>query len=251
MSLPARHRHQLAPGLFLDARRAVWLERESVLAVADLHLGYVWAQRAEGNLLPLSAPDDALVRLAGLIREYRPREVVVLGDIVHRAVSLEPIREELRQLCRLCSELPETRLQLLAGNHDRALAMLLRECKIALPLTPQARIGPHVFLHGDRPSADGAPGEGGRVFMGHEHPAISIGDGVAGVKCPCFLVADDLVVLPAFSTWAAGGDVRGGRFMSALAQGARFTQAVAIMGERLLPVCSKFGPLRSRGPLSP
>jgi putative SbcD/Mre11-related phosphoesterase len=235
------HRHQLAPGLFLDSRRAVWLERESVLAVADLHLGYVWAQRAEGNLLPLSAPDDALARFAALLHEYQPREVVVLGDIVHRAVSLEPIREELRQLCRLCSKLPDTRLQLLAGNHDRALAVLLRECEIALPLTPNARIGPHVFLHGDRPSAEGAPGEGGRVFMGHEHPAISLGDGVKGLKCPCFLVADDLIVLPAFSTWAAGSEVRGGQFMSALAQRARFTQAVAIMGERLLPV-----PLRPR-----
>lgn len=230
------HRHQLAPGLWLDARRAVWLEQESVLAVADLHLGFVWAHRAEGNLLPLSAPDDALARLGVLIHEYRPREVVVLGDIVHRAVSLEPIREELRRLCHLCSEQPETRLQLLAGNHDRALAALLRECKIALPLVPEVRLGPHIFLHGDRAPAERLLGEGGRLFMGHEHPAISLGDGVARVKCPCFLVSPEVVVLPAFSSWAAGGEVRHGTFMSPLAQGAGFTHAVAILAGKVVPV---------------
>jgi putative SbcD/Mre11-related phosphoesterase len=230
------HRYEIASGIFLDARRAVWLERESVLAVADLHLGYVWAHRAEGNLMPISAPDDGLSRLGEVIRDYRPREVIVLGDIVHRAVSLEPIREELRQLCRLCSEQPETRLQLLAGNHDRALAALLRDCDIALPLTPQVRIGPHLFLHGDRASTDGPAGEGGFIFMGHEHPALSLGDGLTRVKCACFLVSNELIVLPAFSSWAAGADARTRSFMSPLAQGATFTHAVAIMAAKLLPV---------------
>lgn len=228
---PSRSQFRLAPGLWLDARRAIWLETERVLAVADLHLGYIWAQRAQGNLLPLCAPEDAIHRLAELVREYGPREVIVLGNVVHRAVSVEPIREELRRLCR---ELGDVELQLLAGNHDRALAALLHECKIALPLAAEARVGAHRFLHGDRPPA--APETEGLTFIGHEHPAISLGDGHARVKCPCFLVRRDLVVLPAFSNWAAGSEVRGSKFLSPLARAGKFTRAVAILAGKLLPV---------------
>jgi metallophosphoesterase superfamily enzyme len=96
-------------------------------------------------------------------------------------------------------------------------------------------------LHGDQPSAGEPVSEGCFLFMGHEHPAISLSEGVASIKCPCFLVSENVIVLPAFSSWAAGGDVRSGRFLSPVAQAARFTQAVAIVAGKLLPV-----PLRPR-----
>jgi putative SbcD/Mre11-related phosphoesterase len=190
----------------------------------------------EGSLLPLSAGDDTLERLGVLVREYRPREVIVLGDIVQRAHSIEPIREELRRLCRVCTEEPETRLQLIAGNHDRALAGLLRECEIALPLAAEHRLGGHLFLHGDRTPKEHEHAIEGLTFIGHEHPSLTLGDGIASVKCPCFLVAAGLVVLPAFSAWAAGSDVRAGCFLSPLSKAAKFTRAVAILAGKLLPM---------------
>ncbi len=77
----------------------------------------------------------------------------------------------------------------------------------------------------------------GRIFMGHEHPAVTVGDGFAtSIKCPCFLVSNEVVVLPAFSHWAAGSDIARGSFMSPLARNARMTQAFAVMGENLLPM---------------
>jgi len=65
--------------------------------------------------------------------------------------------------------------------------------------------------------------------MGHEHPAISVGDGVTtSVKCPCFLISRRVIVLPAFSLWAAGG--------VEMALRERFDHAVAILGDKLLPI---------------
>jgi metallophosphoesterase superfamily enzyme len=76
-----------------------------------------------------------------------------------------------------------------------------------------------------------------RIVMGHEHPAISIGDGVTtSQKCPCFLVSDTVIVLPAFSRWAAGTDIHAHPFMSETARAAKFTRAIAICGKRLLPI---------------
>jgi hypothetical protein len=99
-------------------------------------------------------------------------------------------------------------------------------------------------LHGDESdeaAAESHFGErvslGGRIIIGHEHPAIGLSDGVAShVKCPCFVVGDHFLVLPAFSRWAAGGDIRSHRFMSPYARLRPAERAVAIVAGKLLPI---------------
>ncbi len=230
-------RHELAPGLHLDARRAAFLEPESVLAVADLHLGYAWTHRARGQMLPLSAPDDTIKRLYALLDDYQPKTLALLGDIVHGVVHVEAVRDEVSAI--LAALGARTTLALIAGNHDRHLRQI-----VAAPLLTEFRPGPHLLLHGDLPDEATAASHlanlqagGGRIFMGHEHPAISLGDGVAHhVRVPCFLVTDELVVLPAFSDWAAGTNVRSRDFLSPLTRRAEPSRAVAILAGKLLPV---------------
>jgi putative SbcD/Mre11-related phosphoesterase len=224
---------ELSPGLVLDARRAVWLPEQGTLAVADLHLGFSWSHRASGNLLPVAADDGTIRRLRLLVDDYRPREVVVLGGVVHGFSAPAPVREELR---RLVGEIGDrATLRLLSGNHDGWLPEVLEEAGLALAVAPTLQCGPHLLLHGHRHG--GAPEVGGRVIFGHEHPAIALSAGVAThARCPCFLVGDDALLLPAFSSWAAGVPVRSGEFMSPYARVARFTQAVAIVAEKLLPL---------------
>lgn len=237
-----RTRLELEPGLWLDAERAVWLEGPRVLAVADLHLGYTWAHRAEGNLLPISAQEDTTERLIRLIDRYRPSEVVILGDVVHRAVDAPALHTELRWLALNVGE--RARLRLIGGNHDRQLAATLAAAGIALEIDEAIEIGPHVLLHGDEGSAAIAEQRltqqralNGRVILGHEHPAITLGDGVASrAKCPCFLVGPSLIVVPAFSAWAAGTESRDGRFLSPYPRLATPTHAIAILAGKLLPV---------------
>lgn len=234
-------RLQVVPGVWIDARRAAWLERERVLAVADLHLGYAWAHRHAGNLLPIPAREETRERLVELVESYAPRELVLLGDIVHRALPVEPLRAELRSLCEAVGG--HATLCLIAGNHDANLAPLLRDCGVEAELRTELRAGPHLFVHGDAGEATALAQlaethkRGGLVIIGHEHPAISISDGVAtSVKCPCFLVHPELIVLPAFSPWAAGSSIRRGKFLSHYAHAVRFEQALAIVGGRLMPL---------------
>jgi metallophosphoesterase superfamily enzyme len=64
-----------------------------------------------------------------------------------------------------------------------------------------------------------------------------LGDGVTrAAKCPCFLIGRQLIVLPAFSSWAAGTILGADRFMSSLARQETFITAVAILNEKLLAV---------------
>jgi uncharacterized protein len=223
----------LSTGVTIDVRRAIWFAEAGVLAVADLHLGYAWAHRLSGQLMPILPTADTHLRLAELQREYEPREIVVLGDIVHRAMALPVLEKEIRELLDTLS--PRSQLTFLAGNHDRNLQKVLQQWSLPIELVTSRQIGEHLLVHGDSAVKD-AP-KNVRIVMGHEHPAITIGDGVTtSQKCPCFLVSKDVLVLPAFSRWAAGTNIRAYPFMSETARAAKFTQAIAICGERLLPI---------------
>lgn len=222
-------------GIVFDARRAIYFRKEKLLAVADLHLGYAWTHRAQGQLMPISGRDDALERLGELLEEYKPERLVLLGDIVHRAVPVAELMEELRGLLELARGKAE--LIPLAGNHDRKLQSLLELVDANCRLRAEYEAGGNVFLHGDRPAT--AVGE--RYIIGHEHPAVSLGDGVStSQKFPCFLIGENVVTLPSFSNWSAHTPVNGYEFMSPLAREAKFKTALAIMGERLLPVPIRF-----------
>jgi hypothetical protein len=232
-----RTQYEIAPGVVLDARRAVFLARESVLAVADLHFGYAWTHRARGQMLPVTARETALERLRRLLSEYQPHTLVLVGDIVHGVVPVVELREELRRFVEALRAHAE--VVLLAGNHDRRLAEFLGE---ELPV--EWRAGAHLLRHGD--GQDGAlaaahlaavRAAGGMVIIGHEHPSVTLGDGVAHhARVPCFLAGDGLLVLPAFSEWAAGSNIRAGEFLSPYLPAAGAHRVVAILAGKLLPV---------------
>jgi putative SbcD/Mre11-related phosphoesterase len=233
---------EIRPGIVLDARRAVWLTAERTLLVADLHLGYAWAQRSAGELLPITPRSETLPRLAALLEDYQPARTVLLGDIVHDAVDISPLTAELRQLHAYCANRSE--LILIAGNHDRQLHRLLFAHSIDLPLVRELSIGPHRLVHGDGIDADAARAElaialhrGGFVFCGHEHPAITLSDRVASyAKCPCFVEGDGLLMLPAFSEWAAGNSILRREHLSSYLQAAEIRSVTAIVAGKLLTV---------------
>lgn len=218
-------------GVVFDARRAVYFRDHRLLAVADLHLGYAWTHRAQGQLMPVAPKDNALDRLRALISDYQAERIVLLGDIVHRALPVPSLLEELRALIEIADGQRE--LILLAGNHDRKLQQLLKQLNAGDALRTEYVAGENVLLHGDRPATQ----SGNRYVIGHEHPAISLGDGVAtSRKFPCFLIADNVVTLPSFSSWSAHTPFPSYEFMSPIARAARFQTALAILGDRLLPV---------------
>lgn len=238
------HRTQLElePGLVLDARRALWLAAERTLVVADLHLGYAWTHRFAGQLMPLGA-DDTLARLDALVSEFEPAELVLLGDVLHGA----PAGEALADLRRLVDDIgARTRLRFVEGNHDFALAEVLRRLGCGLELEPQIALGSHLLMHGHLPDEGEATAllaaateRGGRVIFGHEHPAVVLSDGVASsARCPCFVVGAGALLLPSFTHWSSGSNVERG-WLSPLARAVEEQRRVAIVAGKLLPLPAK------------
>ncbi len=219
-----------------DFRRAVWLAAEKTLLVADVHLGHLWVERQRGTLLPL-VPDDTLARLEALRGAYDPARWVFLGDTVHAVARNAVLEDEVRGLIRW---IDGGKVTFVLGNHDARLPDLLRSLGHEGACTRLATAGPHVLVHGDAmpwPTVAARLGVDGRVFYGHEHPAMVLRDGVAtSARVPCFLVGPDRVVLPAFSRWAAGQVFPSEPFLSPMSLPGDFERAVAIMGDRLLPI---------------
>jgi metallophosphoesterase superfamily enzyme len=151
--------------------------------------------------------------------------LVVLGDIVHRAAPIEQVRRVLHDFVERASAGRE--LVLLAGNHDRGLDAML---PTGTELRPSLEVDGWILSHGD------APGGGERTarrMIGHEHPAIRLGDGIASRKFPCFAWGRSVLVLPAFSTWAAGADLLSHR---EIVERHELEAAFALLGERVLRV---------------
>jgi putative SbcD/Mre11-related phosphoesterase len=241
MPAPTQFQTKTVDGIVLDSRRAAVFPASATLVVADLHLGYAWAKRARGALLPVSVPDDTTDRLATLQLAHGAKRIVVLGDVIHEAVAVPVLERLLQDFCARLS--PGSELVFCLGNHDRGLDKLLREWKLPVTSHREFKLGSCGLLHGDAsPSTESDendfqldPPTGPRRIIGHEHPSIALDDGVTSrVKCPAFLVAEDLLVLPAFSTWAAGCEVGRQPFLGPLARAAKFRTAYACMGPRLL-----------------
>ena len=225
---------QLDDLVHLDARRALWLPKARAVVVADLHLGRLWTQRSRGQLVPVGLPDDAIPRLEVLVRDYRPERLVVLGDVVHQALRLAGIREALQELVEVTR--PHARLEFALGNHDRQLQERIREWNLPITTAPQLELSEMLLFHGDQPPTPPSPAPR-RWIQGHEHPAVVLDDGVAtSARVPCFLVGPQNILLPAFSSQAAGCVVGRHPMLGPVARTATFDAACACLGRHLLRI---------------
>ena len=188
MPVTATGRCAIAPNLLLDGRLALFHEAERWLAVADLHFGYELSQRAAGRLVPLWGMTSIEDRLLELLVEYRPHQLIIVGDLVHNEASSAAAKGLLARLRERCEVIA------LAGTHDRQVAR-------AIEFTPRWETPDFIFQHGHC-----EPKERERIcIIGHHHPAASITDGAGlRLKCPAFVQQERRWILPAFSPWAGG-----------------------------------------------
>lgn len=183
------HQTLVARDVVLDGRLALFHRRQRWLAVADLHFGYELSQRVAGRLMPLWGMTSVEERLGILLAEYRPRRLVIAGDLVHDRAAAKAAREFIGRLDSLCETV------VLAGNHDHRLTS-------DLSLRDSWSSGNFYFHHGH---CDAAVPDGITQIIGHHHPSGSIADGAGlRLKLPAFVQQDDCWILPAFSPWAAG-----------------------------------------------
>lgn len=174
--------------VILDGRLALFHEKQRWLAVADLHFGYELSQRAAGRLMPMWGMSSIEERLLALIGDYRPKHLIIAGDLVHDRAAAGEAGALISRLAQVCEPI------VLAGNHDRQLAG-------KIPMLTCWQSDGFYFHHGH--CAAETPGQ--IQVIGHHHPAGSIRDGAGlRIKLPAFVQQGSCWILPAFSPWAGG-----------------------------------------------
>jgi DNA ligase-associated metallophosphoesterase len=180
----------------LRGDRTVYWPRERALVVADVHVGRTESLRGDGVSLPDGAMFDDVVRLSAAIEDSGAERLIVIGDFIHDAQGLTPVVREF--VAKWRRTVPCT-FDLVIGNHDRRVNELPAEWHVTRH-DPFLGIPPLAFSHDDRIVAH-------HTLVGHVHPAVRLSGKGDGVKVPCFVLAADAVVLPAFSSLAGGAVV--------------------------------------------
>ncbi len=169
---------------------ALWLPELRTAIVADLHLGYSWAQRRRGELGPL-IDGTAVERLRWALEDLLPERVVLLGDVYH---APRPSPEERRMVEEALSMI-RCELVLVRGNHDRKMERDFHKGVVA-----EWRASGVVAVHGDT-----IPQTSSHLIVGHFHPTVKIRD-AAGVsrRFPAFVLGTRVTLLPAVSEFSVG-----------------------------------------------
>jgi len=186
--------HLAGERLMLDPAGALVWPAAGLLAVSDLHLEKGTSYAPRGMLLPPWDTRVTLDRLALLLRRYRPRTVVALGDSFHDRDAAARLPAAERQ--RLQAMTSATRFIWVQGNHDPAPPDGLGGEWMTVFVA-----GPLVFRHAAESSAQGE-------ISGHHHPKAAIPARGTAVTRPCFVTDPRRVVMPAFGAYTGGMDVR-------------------------------------------
>ena len=175
--------------------RAVYLHEAETVVLADLHLGRAATSAVD---VPLDEAGDIHSRLAALITEFDPQQVVFAGDILHSFSTVPAGVDEAVVDLYEQSQAAGCEPLAIEGNHDNQLESVW-------PGTVESSlrlVDGTVVCHGhDEPETRGE-----RYLIGHDHPTISI----EGKRHPCLCVdptgyrGRELIVLPAFTRLAGG-----------------------------------------------
>jgi putative SbcD/Mre11-related phosphoesterase len=157
--------------------------------LADLHLGYDETRCRGGDALPFVSLEEVLQPLGEVCSRHAVSRLIVAGDLLESALPAGLAR-------RLTKVLHSFNLELsgiVPGNHDRRLETA------GLPLFPNGiQLDDWLIVHGDGTLP------AGKIAQGHHHPCLRLS---AGQSAPCYLVSESRIVLPAFSSDAAGSNV--------------------------------------------
>jgi len=187
---------------------ALWLAKERVLVIADLHIGYEEDLNKQGIMITRNQFKDTTGLLNKILKQVNPKTIVINGDLKHEFgdISSQEWRETTEILQLL---LNQAKVILIKGNHDTILGPIAK--KKGLEIVDSYYTGDVCILHGDKMLENEKTKNAKILIIGHEHPAISLREESKVEKYKCFLLGkwkgQNLIVMPSFLPIIEGSDI--------------------------------------------
>ena len=192
---------------------ALYIEKEKLLAITDLQLGYEGMLNAQGVMVPRFNLEKIKERLEEKIfpQAGKIETILINGDLKHEFGTISEqegaeVREIIEFLKQRCKE-----IILVKGNHDAILEPIVRTKGLRLLeeyFIPAQKI---LFTHGHKIPESENFRKAKTVIIGHEHPCITVSDGVKHETYKCFLKGKfrgkGLIVMPSMNETALGSDI--------------------------------------------
>jgi hypothetical protein len=148
-------------------------QKERVLVVADLHIGWEVKLAEQGIHVPSQTP-KILEKIIQLIENCKPTGIIFLGDVKHAIAKVE--MEEWRDIPDFFEAIAKrvSNIQIIQGNHDGNLEPLLPETTKILPPTGIV-FGDVGLFHGHTwPAPELLKCR--NLITGHVHPTVAFRD---------------------------------------------------------------------------
>lgn len=195
--------------------KALWLPHERILIIADLHIGYEEYLNSQGVLAPRVQFEEMKKEIDELMCGIKPKTIVLNGDLKHEFGKISD--QEWSDTFRIMKILSENcqRIILIKGNHDNILEPIIRSIgKRKIRIAEEYIVKDICILHGHKLNykIENKIRRIKILIIAHEHPAVSLKDGIKSETFKCFLLGrwkdKKLIVMPSFIPLVEGTDIK-------------------------------------------
>ena len=219
---------------------SLWLPKAKLLAITDLQLGSEEALNRQGIFVPRVNYKGITKELEKIFSELEGKSIetiLINGDIKHEfgAISRQEWHEVSGAIGLLKGKCKKA--VLVRGNHDTALKPIAEAMDVLMVgyfAVPEEKA---LFIHGDKEPDRKILSGVKKIIIGHEHPAITLNDGVKHETYKCFLKGKykgkELIVMPSMNPSAMGTDVSRGEILSPLIKDAGSFEVFAVESKEI------------------
>ena len=206
---------EITPGIFIYDL-SLYIQSTISLVVSDFHIGYEEALNKQGILIPRAPFQlilDRLEKIFESIKEVHGKgnlnEIIIAGDLKHEfgTISDQEWRNTLRLLDFFGTK--ASSIVIAKGNHDTVIGPIAQKRNVNI--VGAVERGHVLIVHGDKIPDKQLLKKAKTIIIGHEHPAVSIHDGIRTEVFKCFLKGiwgrKAIIVLPSFSLVHEGTDM--------------------------------------------
>ncbi len=199
---------------------ALYLRKENILIISDMHLGYEEALNKQGILIPKFQFKETKERLINILNKIKPEKIILNGDFKHEfgTISDSEWKDALKMLDFLKENCNE--IILIRGNHDIILEPIAKKRNLSTRL--YYKINNYYICHGDEIPSNLDFNSAKIIIIGHEHSAITIRSKTRAELYKCFLVGKfkkkKLIVIPSFNLVTEGSNVLKEKLLSPFLQ---------------------------------
>ncbi|MEW6063040.1 MAG: metallophosphoesterase [Nanoarchaeota archaeon] len=193
---------------------ALYIEKEQILVMSDLHIGYEEALNKQGIFIPRFHFKDILEKIKNIIKKVDVKRVVFTGDLKHEFGTISG--QEWKDILSLFDFLKDKEIIIIKGNHDKTIKYLAEKRK-EVKIRDCYKINDVCILHGDAILKNNDIKSAKTIIIGHEHPVVSFRKR-SNEKFKCFMLGEwygkKIIVMPSMNPVVMGSDITKEKLLS-------------------------------------